>query len=469
MNTLDITDTPLPPGPAVRLFGMREMNDMRTDFLAVMQRWQRDHGDIVATSLYWEKVCAVFSPELLRELLVNNAQHLIRQERTIEVFSQIQGPSVMMTEGEQWQRQHRMLMPGFMPRRVAGYAGLMVDAAKRVLDGAVQGPAGSADLVNIQALTCRLTIDVILRTMFSTPAGEHTQPISAAVQALNEIAMRELFWPVTLPDWLPLPGKALKRSSMRLLDDFVDGHIRARKLMDPAQAPQDDLLAMLLAARDDAPAAAGHHALSDEELRAQCKVMFLAGHDTSATALTWWCWLMAENPQAVRRARDEIERVLGNRDPQPQDMPQLDWLVATIKEALRLYPPAPTLITRRTTADLRVGDALIPKRSMVWVVPWLTHRDPRWFPEPEAFKPERFTADAPPLPRGAWIPFGTGPRVCIGQHFAMLEMTLVAAMLLQRFDLAVDRSQPPVRPAFKVTLRPADAVHLRLTRRAPMR
>jgi cytochrome P450 len=338
-----------------------------------------------------------------------------------------------------------------------------------VLDGAVQGPAGSADLVNIQALTNRLTMDVILRTMFSTPAGENTQHLSAAVQALNEIAMRELFWAVTLPDWLPLPGKALKRNSMRLLDDFVDGHIRARKLLDPTQAPRDDLLAMLLAARDDAPDAAGHSALSDEELRAQCKVMFLAGHDTSATALTWWCWLMAENPQAVQRAREEIERVLGNRDPQPQDMPQLDWLVATIKEALRLYPPAPTLITRRTTADVRVGNALIPKRSMVWVVPWLTHRDPRWFPEPEAFKPERFTADAPPLPRGAWLPFGTGPRVCIGQHFAMLEMTLVATMLLQRYDLAVDPSQPRAKPAFNVTLRPAEAVHLRLTRRVPMR
>jgi len=160
---------------------------------------------------------------------------------------------------------------------------------------------------------------------------------------------------------------------------------------------------------------------------------------------------MAENPQAGQRAHEALDRVLGQRKPTPEDMPKLDWQVATLKEAMRLYPPAPSLMVRRATTNIPAGDWVIPACSMVARVPWIVHHDTRWFPQPEAFEPERFTKDAPALARSAWMPFGTGPRVCIGQHFAMLEMTLVAAMLLQRYELRTEAGEPVPRANSNVT------------------
>jgi cytochrome P450 len=162
---------------------------------------------------------------------------------------------------------------------------------------------------------------------------------------------------------------------------------------------------------------------------------------------------------------EEVDTVLRGRDPVPADIPHLDALTATLKETMRLYPPAAALMSRRAVRDVRVGDWVIPRGALVRITPWVAHHDPRWFAEPEAFRPERFASGAPPPPRGAWMPFGAGPRVCIGQHFAMLEMTLVAAMLLQRYELAtLPGCRRPVAE-LNITLRPRERVRLRFTRR----
>lgn len=454
--------TPSRPGPRERWLGQPLMRAMQRDFLGFMQAQQRAHGDIVFMRLYWERACAVLSPELMRAVMVEQAPAVVRQERAVQVFSEFQGRSLMTAEGADWQRQHRLLMPVFAPRRVARHAELMVAAARQALDQAV--PAGQQGaLVDVDALTSQLTMSVMLRTLFSSTAVGHTADATRASRILTVRGMRELFWPVTLPDWLPLPGKADKRWALRTLNGLIAGHI-GQRLAEPAGTqPRDDLLGMLLAARDEADATAP--GLSPAEVHDQCKLMFLAGHDTTASALQWWLWLMARHPAAAERAHAEVQQVLGGRDPMAADVPRLDWLTATLKEALRLYPPAPSLTTRRTTQEMEVGGWRIPRRTLVFVVPWVAHRDARWFPEPEAYRPERFTADAVPPPRGAWMPFGTGPRVCIGQHFAMLEMTLVAAMLLQRYTPHTVPGQPEPQPVLNVTLRPAQPLWLRLARR----
>jgi cytochrome P450 len=174
---------------------------------------------------------------------------------------------------------------------------------------------------------------------------------------------------------------------------------------------------------------------------------------------------MARHPAAAERARAEIDNVLQGRDPGPDDLSVLPWLDATLKEAMRLYPPVAALMSRRTTRDITLGPWRIPRGSMVRLATWVLHHDARWFPEPEAFRPERFLPGAPEIPRGAYLPFGAGPRVCLGQHFATLEMTLLAAMLLQRFTLAVPAGAPPVVPQLAVTLRPRGGLVLHLARR----
>jgi len=458
-----------PPGPPDRWWGFPLLRAMKRDYIGFTAGLQRAHGDIVAMRLVQERSVDLFSPEAVREVLVDQAAQLVRWERGIEVFEQALGQSVLTTEGALWQRQRRMLQPAFTPRRVAAQARLMVEAIGPALDQALPaGPAGGTAEVDMDALFSTLAMDVILRVLFSRSASADARAATLATQTLSQVALREMFRPVTLPDWLPLPGKAAKRQALRTLRELVGRHIDERRaaLARGAAVPQDDLLGLLLDLRDtEGPQATGEP-LSAQEVFDQCMVSFQAGHETSATALLWWSRLMAEHPAAAERARAEVDAVLGGRDPGADDMAALPWLVATLKEAMRLYPPIAAVMTRRATADLRVQGYTIPRGTMLRITPWVLQRDPRSFPEPEAFRPERFLPGAPPPPRGAWLPFGTGPRVCIGQHFAMQEMVLAGAMLLQRCTLALPPGTPPAVPELNVTLRPRGGLRLRLARRS---
>ena len=192
-----------------------------------------------------------------------------------------------------------------------------------------------------------------------------------------------------------------------------------------------------------------------------------ARHETSATALLWWSRLLAEHPQAAARAQAEVDAALAGRAPGPEDLPALPWLTATLKEAMRLYPPVAALMTRRTTQELEVGGWTLARGTLIRITPWVLQRDPRSFERPDDFLPERFLPEAEAPPRGAWMPFGSGPRVCIGQHFAMLEMGLIAALLLQRYtlELPAGASAEPCKPVMNVTLRPEGGLRLLMRRR----
>lgn len=436
---------------------------MRADYLGFVTRLQREHGDLTRMRLVNEDAWDLMSPELVREALVTHAEHLVRWERGIEVFEQVFGQSVLVTEGGTWQRQRRMLMPAFAPKRVAGYAQLMTGAAQAALDAAV--PAGQAEaLVGMEGLWTGVAMDVILRTLFGESAKEDARDAAWATQTLSAAAFSEMFMPFTLPDWLPLPGKAAKRRALRLLRGLVQRQIDQRHAQQglASTANRSDLLQMLLALRDESTG----EALSHQEVFDQCMVSFQAGHETSATALLWWSRLMAEHPEAAQRAQAEVDAVLQGHVPGPEHIAQLPWLAATLKEAMRLYPPVAAVMSRRTTAPLTLGGVAVPQGAILRITPWVLHRDGRWFAQPEHFLPERFLEGAPEIPRGAWIPFGLGPRVCIGQHFAMLEMVLLAAMLLQRYTLRVPEGAPPLKPRLHVTLRPQHPVQLLLSRRA---
>jgi cytochrome P450 len=221
----------------------------------------------------------------------------------------------------------------------------------------------------------------------------------------------------------------------------------------------------LLAARD---AEGDGSALSDVQVRDQLMTIFFAGHETTAAALTWAGWFLASEPDAAERAQREVDAVLGGRTPVFADVARLPYLAKFIKETMRLYPPAPGVFMRRATEDVQIGQSLVPKGALVSVCSLVPHYDARWFAEPERFDPERFDGEAgKQIPRGAYFPFGTGPRVCIGNSFAAMEMTLVLAMLLQRFKLrlATGQGQPDIH--LQVIVRPAGGLRLVLERRAP--
>jgi cytochrome P450 len=435
---------------------------MKHDYLGFVTKLQRTHGDISYMRLGNEHAWDLMSPDLVREALVTHADALIRWERGIEVFAQVFGQSVLVTEGATWQRQRRMLMAAFTPKQVAGYAELMASAAQEAFDKLLPDNQPHT-LVTMDTLWSRVAMDVILRTLFSRSAQQESLAAIGATQTLSATAFKEMFRLFTLPDWLPLPGKAAKRQALRTLRQLIHGHIAERQAAikaQPALQAQQDLLGRLLALRDEVSGVA----LSDQEVFDQCMVSFQAGHETSATALLWWSRLMAEHPAMAQRARDEVRAVVGLGTPGPQHMAQLPWLTATLKEAMRLYPPVAAIMSRRTTAPIVVDGWHIPKGAMLRITPWVLHHDERWFAQAQSFCPERFLDGAPPIPKGAWMPFGAGPRVCLGQHFAMVEMTLLSAMLLQRFALELPEGTAPCEPELHVTLRPRQSVQLRLTR-----
>jgi len=450
--------TSLPPGPRAWPLGLPLLRAMRRDYIGFATGLQRAHGDLVGMRIANERSVDLFHPDLVRQVLVDQSDKLVRWERGVEVFSEVFGQSVLTTECATWQRQRRMLMPAFTPKRVAGYASLLQQACADALDGALPSDVEDAE-VDLEALWSRLAIGAILRLLFSLHDASAASAAMQATRVLSETAMAEMFQPFTLPDWLPLPGKAAKRGALRTLRGLIGGQIAARRAAGATRC--DDLLAHLLALRDETTG----EGLSEAEVFDQCLVSFQAGHETSATALTWWSALLMAHPAAAQRAQVEVDRELAGAPPGPDDLARLPWLQATLKEALRLYPPTTALMTRRCTAPLRVGDHTLPAGTLARVTIWSLQRDARWFEAPDAFRPERFLPEAPPPPRGAYLPFGLGPRVCIGQHLAQLEMGMAAAMALQRLQLPDLAGQPLPEPEVNVTLRPAGGLRARLRRR----
>ncbi len=442
-----------PPGPPSGLTGWRFLRQMSGDLLGTLSGWRREYGDMVHLPIWPEHQVIVTDPQLVRELLVDQHDALVRWERGIEVFSQVHGHSTLTSEGAAWRTKRQALQPAFTPKAVQAFAPAIASAAAAAFAHWPQAD----DAWPIESAFTSLGMDVIVRMMFSSGIAADAREAERAVHVCSVAGNAEMYWPASWPDWMP--WKRTKRRAIATLDRLIDGQVHARMAMARADWPQD-LLTRLLTLHVDDPATWPLKAVRDE-----CMTAFLAGHETTAATLTWWSWCMAAHPDAQAAARAEVDAVLQGRAPTAADLPVLDYLGRTLQETLRLYPAAPVLISRRALRPITLGGWQLPARTIFAVPLHLMHHDARWFPEPEAFRPERFAADAPSIPRGAFMPFGTGPRVCLGQHLALAEMTLLAAMFLQRYTVAVPGGMAPPRPVFNITLRPETPLALRLTAR----
>jgi cytochrome P450 len=466
MNTTAHTKN-TPPGPPTPWFGLPIVGEMQKDMLGAVQKLHEKYGDIVRLKIAHETFYYVFSPELIREVLVEHAEDFRSHERVMDVFTMIYGANVMTTDGGTWKRQRRILAPGFLPKKIANYLDLMIGATVDSFSDNLPRHSGQSATIDVDLFTNRLTMDVILRVLFSyKPGREESIRMCETVRSLEHQSMREIFWPKTPPDWFPYPGRKQKLRDKAILDNLISGQIQARRNDIAQHADKTDYLAMLLSAHDEeAPADSATATLSNAEIHANCSVIFAAGHDTTAGALTWWIGLMTRHPDYAERAREEIREVLGDSTPTPETLSRLTWLTATIKESLRLCPPVVTMFLRRAIRDVQIGEWHISKGGAIHTPIWHIHHDARWYPEPEKFQPQRFMPGAPEIPRGAYIPFGTGPRVCIGQHFAMIEMTLIAAMLLREFDFQFLPGQSLPKPKIEMLLKPEQTLLINFIRR----
>src|SRR5262245_25407852 len=340
-----------PPGPRDWTGGLRLIGQIKRDILGFYAQLQRQYGDAVYMRLGPYQDYNFFHPELIKEVLSAQARQFVRMRRPIEVLRQWNGEGLLITEGETWLRHRRLVQPAFAPRRLAAYAEAMVAAARERLDAwlaaisdsrraplsasaAPRGtPAAALEIEFEQAMT-DLTMEIIARTMFGAALGSEARELADAVAILSDVAVREMMAPFTLPDWLPLPGKAKKRWAMRTLDELVRRFIHDRRA---GGTDRGDLLSMLLLAVDEEGDRRG---LTDEQARDQCINIFLAGHDTTAAGMTWIGWSLAAHGEIAARAACEVDAALGGRDPTWADLPRLAYVECVVKEALRHYPPA---------------------------------------------------------------------------------------------------------------------------------
>ena len=449
--------TELPPGPVDWTFGLSFTHRLKYKLIETYEGLHRDYGDRVYCKVGPIRLYFFFHPDDVREVLVTHSKTIIRDPRPLRVFAQWNGNSMLIAEGEQWVRQRRLVQPAFQSRRFAGYAEKMALGIEDLRQSLMEdiSRTGHAD-VDIDQTMTTLTLDIISQTLFSTDLKSHAKEIGTAVATLSQIAFHEMQALFIWPRWLPTKWNRRKNEAIRILDGVVWDLIHKRR---KENVDKGDLLSMLLSAVDEE---GDGGSLTDEQVRNEAMTLMLAGHDTSAAGLDWLWMLLAKHPEVCDRCRAELRAVCGNNAPTFADLTKLTYLNAVIRESLRLYPPAIGVFLRKATEDVTIAGYTVPKGSLISVSSLVTQRDERWFPNPEQFDPERFL---PPrvdsIPHNAWFPFGAGPRVCIGQSFAMTEMMLITARLLQSFRVSLVPGQPEPVPVVTAALRPKDPLWLR--------
>ncbi len=408
-------------------------------------------GDIVRLRMPGASPVVLRHPDLIEEVLVARNRSFIK-DRLTRGLGQVIGNGMLVSDGEFWRRQRRMAQPAFHRERIVRAADGMVAAAARATSTWREG-----QVIDLHAALMDLAREVVATTLFSSEVGRAAQDVGEALEVLMERYSDWRHALVPALSRLPLPGNRRFEGARARLFGLVDGIIAERRR---SGEDRGDLLSMLLHARDE-----DGTPMTDAQLRDEVLVLFMAGHETTALALSWAFVLLSRRPGAWARLGAEVDEVLGERPATAADAPRLRYTEGVILESMRLYPPAWS-IGREAVEDVEVGGATLPRGTQVWLFQYGSHRDARYFARPLAFEPERWEGDLlRTLPRFAYFPFGGGPRLCIGNNFAMLEAVLLLATIARRWRPQVaPRDQP--RPQFSITLRPRGGVRATLHRRA---
>jgi cytochrome P450 len=388
-------------------------------------------------------------PDHIEFVLRSGHEHFVKDRFTRSSLSLL-GDGLLTTEGERWRGQRKASQPAFHSGRVAKYAEDIVGAAVRMSDRWEVGQAR-----DVYADFAALTLEIAAGTLFGADIHEKSAEVSAAMAVISRYMQNPVHW-TRLGRLLPTASAFRFRKAVRLLRDLIQGIVRDRRR---ANEQPDDLLGGLLASK-----AGKDPKTADRELFDEALTVLLAGHETTAIVLAFCFHLLSLHPQVADKLAEELGRILGDRLPTAADLPALRYAEGIVKETMRLFPPA-YQIGREAVRDCEVGGYFVPKGTVVLPTQWVVHCDPRWFERPEAFVPERWADGlAQRLPRGAYFPFGDGPRICIGSHFAMTESVLVLATLAPRFRFEAVSTEPiPLLPS--ITLRPRDGVRLVVRRR----
>lgn len=435
------------PGPPGH-FLLGNLREFRRDVLGLVVSSAAKYGDVVRCRLGPQVVHLINHPDAIAQVLQKRAANYDKRTRSSSSIKSVTGDSLLTCNGEFWKRQRRMDQPAFHHRQIAGFADQMTAAATCMLDRWQAGP----QTLDIASEMAHLTYSIVGQTLFSFDTHSDAETVEQAMRVILPHVFNRLGNLINPPLWLPTPANRRFSRSLAAVDQVVYRIIHQHRLAQDRGEPDHDLLGMLMRARD-AETGAG---LDDSQLRNETITFLLAGHETTANALTWIFYLISQHPVVELLLLEEITYVLAGKTPTLADIPQLPYTKSVIQESMRLYPPI-WIIERRVIQQDVICGYTLPAGSAVVISPYALHRHPTFWREPEKFDPARFHAGVPE----AYIPFGAGPRFCVGNEFAMLEAQLITVMVLQAFQLKLVPGHP-VEPQPDITLRSKHGMRMTL-------
>jgi cytochrome P450 len=436
----------LPPGPKGN-FLLGSIFEVSKDWLGFYQHCADEYGDVVRVRFAHVPVYLIVHPRDIESVLITNAANFTKSA-DYRALARVLGNGLLTSEGDFWQRQRGLIQPAFHKQNIQAYASVMTGAAERMLNSWKDGGER-----NLHDDMMRVTLEIVGQCLYGAEVSGAAEQVGKAMEVVMQRFVTNASLALLFSFDIPVIFARRESRAVQNLNEIIGGIIQQRRA---SHQRRGDLLDTLLHVRD-----ADGKPMSDVQLRDEVMTLFLAGHETTAIALSWACYLIAQNPDVEAKLAEELRTVLGGHVPAPDDLPKLRYTEMVLKETLRLYP-AVWGIGRRAIAECELGGYRIPAGSNIFILQWHTQRDARFFPDPERFDPERWREDpvrSGKIPRFAYFPFGGGPRVCVGAVFAMMEATLLLAMIQQRYQLELVPNHP-VEVLASVTLRPKHGIQM---------
>lgn len=441
-----------PPGPQGHwLFGC--FREIQRDPLGFYERAWREYGDFVRVRIMpGMSLYMLFRPEDVEHVLVRNHRNYRKPDFFNKPLGSVAGRGLVTSEGELWKTQRKLAQPAFHRDRLASLGVTMADAAASFADELSQQATGQT--LDIQQAMSKLTLKIAGLTLFGADLTSEASSLGSAFKTAFEHIRLRMNNKLVPPDWFPTPTNRRFLKARATLDRVVEEMIQTRRR---ENVERNDLLGTLLGSRDEETG----RGMSDTQLRDEVLTLLLAGHDTVGAGLSWSWYLLGQHPEIQEEVAAEVKNLPDGRSPTVLDIAALPLTRAVFEETLRLYPPAPGQPRQALGPDEMSGYS-IPKNSYVMVCQWVTHRDPKFWTDPNAFNPRRFLPGADEgRPKFSYFPFGGGPRSCIGQQFAMMEGILILAAILRRFRVEVVPGQT-IEPDTTFTVKPKPGVNVRL-------
>jgi cytochrome P450 len=423
----------LPPQyPGYPFLGV--VTHFRRDPLGMLQDAFRRYGDVVRMRFGFTRVCILNHPDHIQQVLQTNNRNYDRKTYGNRVVRIVSGLNLLTSDGDYWLGQRRLMQPAFHRQRVGGFGDVMTGATARMLEAWDAGDGA----VDAHREMMRLTLEIVGRALFQVDLTSEASQLGEGFGEGMTYVNYRLNTIAFAPLWIPTARNRRLKKAVKTVDEVLFAMIDERRR---GGEERDDLLSMLLAARYEDTG----EPMTDEQLKNEAGIIIAAGHETTANALTWAFYLLSADPEAEEQLHREVDSVLGGRTPDVSDLPSLPYTRMVVEETMRLYPPAWILAGRRAIEDDLIGGYRVPAGTQVLIAPYTVHRHPDFWPDPERFDPLRFAPEKEAgRPRFAYIPFGGGPRLCIGNLFALTEAQLILAMVAQRYSLRLQEGREVV-------------------------